>query len=96
MRFKAGRVLFLGCFLVYNYDAAIGSSAVKSARALQLHHDCCRALSDASFEFCKSSVQMRAGNLLVYECTPRFAFMSGDYQEVKEHVALMGLGATRR
>ena len=92
MRFKAGGVRFLGCFPVYNYDAAIGSSAVKSARALQLHHDCCRALSDAIFEFCKSSVQMRAGNQLVYECTPRFAFMSGDFQEVKEHVALMGLG----
>ena len=41
MRFKAGGVRFLGCFLVYNYDAALGSRAVKSKRALQLHHYCC-------------------------------------------------------
>ena len=82
----------MGCFPVYDYDAAIGSSAVKSARALQLHHDCCRALSDAIFEFCKNTVQLRAGNRLVYECAPRLAFISGDYEEVKDHVALKGRG----
>ena len=92
MRLKAGGVRFLGCFPVYDYDAAIGSSATKSARSLQLHHDCCRVLSDAIFEFCRRSVQMRAGNGLVYDCVPRFAFISGDYEEVKMHVALCGCG----
>lgn len=92
MRFKAGGVRFLGCFPVYCYDAAVGSKAAKSARASQLHHDSCRVLSRAIFEFCRRSVQMRAGNGLVYDCVPRLAFISGDYEEVKQHVALCGCG----
>jgi hypothetical protein len=48
--FKAGGVLFLGCFPVHDYDAAVEPKAVKNARASQLLRDSYKELSQAIFE----------------------------------------------
>ena len=91
-RFKKGGARFLGCYPVYNYDAAIGSQDVKRARALQLHHECSRALSKELREFCMRSHAMQTGDGIWYDCVPRLAFLATDYQQARQHLAFSGSG----
>ena len=83
----------MGCYPVYNYDAATGSQAVKRERALQLHHACSRAISLELREFCMRSHAMQAGDGKWYaECVPRIAFLATDYQQARQHLAFAGSG----
>ena len=74
MRFNAEGVE-RWCSLFGLLLSAPASSAVKSKRALHLHHDCCQMqfLNTAS-----NPCGRLAGNGLVFDCVGRPAFIAGD------------------
>ncbi len=77
-RFKEGAVQFLGCLLIYEYDASrLGSDGRKRNRAMEMFHDCMSIISADIVEFCNDQHTMMCGDGRRYVVQPRIAFGSG-------------------